>query len=149
MDNTELGNLGKAFDFVTGGTITPVTVKQLTFRQRNQLRQQIEEEVKAENRKEFLLVAESLKGKERSDYLIASAKANSLLDEAKLEQKRKSDETICKAVSLATGKTVEEVAELQEENGEMLVDAYLYCLGIKVEEPKDKKDGVIQGESKS
>lgn len=126
----ESAEIPKSYDIVDEGKVVPMAFKRLTIRQLQLRSQAIVDKVKAENRREYLNVADLMDEPKRMAFLIASAKANAVIDQDRCTEMAKTVWCLVYTLMLASGASQETLERVYEANSDQLNDAYLYCLGI-------------------
>jgi hypothetical protein len=138
----------KTFDFVvTAGGLLPVSVSELTIKQRASIRDWIVEQIKTERRQEAVAMSRCMDGKERISFLVRAAKDNIVVDDDDVASRMQSEPVLRRVLDVSTQGKISAID--WDVNGEMAVSAYLFALGIAESETVEKSqetetDGVTQ-----
>lgn len=130
-------------------------VRQLTLRQIKQVGERVAEHIKNMRRKEFIALSQELPEKERTAFLVASARSNMSIDQEEMENCADTLWGMLNVLRTATDLSEQELSSLVDEqaNIEQLDMARYYALGLDIdalmaELNRNKEEELTEAENK-
>jgi len=139
-------NEPRAFEIIKGNatdaTLVSLPVRQLTLRQMKQAGERASEQVRSVRRKEFIAVSRELPLTERTAFLVASARSNTVVTQDELTELSDTPWGIINVLTTATDLTAEELTDLFgcAGNTETMDYARYHALGLDIDALKASID---------
>jgi len=133
-------NEPRVFDVLTGEDLVPapLNVRQLTLRQLKQTGDRVAEHIRDTRRKEFVAVSRELPESERTSFLVASARGNTMVTQEEMAEAADTLWGILNVLRTATDLSNADLVTLTEKPGniETLDYARYHALGLDIDELK-------------
>lgn len=149
--NTTLIETPREFTVLKEGTVLPLPVRRLSFRQIAKVGEAVNTEIRKERRKEIMALAELLDPKERNTFLMEAARYNMVVSEEDATAVADSLFGVLTVLTLATDLTFDELEALAavSENSVELDYARYYALGLDIDSLRAAVEAADDKETKT
>jgi len=135
----KIGNQGRIFEFGTEEGIKEIRVYELTIKELAKVREIFINAIKKQKREDAMEFAKELQGEERIKYFVEVSKSTNKIEDKDISEAFDSIFGMVEVLKMACREPKIDWKELFKENIENCMDAYLYALGLLLNEEEKRE----------